>query len=411
MNQNEIRNLKTSASLKLDLIPPLAALYLGGLVNQPCFAAEPAVHDSSSRNTTSVHHQLSRIGAGVGASAQRSSNARTNEQVRQHRSAHAKARVDHVLNRLHVLGLRAATGGRVTTPAKATFQARLTNMSSVQHLVLTASRDSGKESQSPDAQSSGSTDSGQDKTAMQHSQAHGTAGSHQHDEKSKSDKGHKQGRGKEKEKKGFFHHLRRGGSSGEENDSNSNAGQSGNQGIGDGSNVSVNATATISELAESRREITLHNGTAFVAHEKPVTVKTDHGEIRIAPHSAVYLVSLDKSVGVYNIADHSDKDVVVVTHGKREIPIKAGEQVLLTEKDNFDKANPVPEIHSSRVKDLGADQHSKIFQAEFSPLSALDHASGFHDLINSKSKQDRQLAEHILKTAAVVLHLRASDSD
>lgn len=197
---------------------------------------------------------------------------------------------------------------------------------------------------------------------------------------------------------------------------NSGGPGSGNQGIGDGSNVSLNGGPNIAELNDKTnlvKTINLKQGDAFVAHSKLVHINTERGQIRIAPHSAVYVVSEGKSVAVYNIADKKANDVMIITSGKKAIPVKAGEQVVLADKESkeFDKANPVPEIHAQRTKELGEDLQNRIFNAEFSPISALDHAKGFQDLVNSKNKADQKLAEHILKTAAVVLSLRGSSSD
>lgn len=198
------------------------------------------------------------------------------------------------------------------------------------------------------------------------------------------------------------------------NDSNSGSGgveQGGNAGIGDGSGVSLNAPATISDLSSQMKTFTLRQGTAFIAHPRPIRIKTVQGNVIIAPHSAVYIVASGKSVAIHNIADHKANDVTLRLPSSKTIGIKSGQQILLTGQENqeYDKANPVPEIKASRTKEMGTDLETKIFNSEVSPIAVLDHAQGFHDLVNSKNKDDLALADHILKTAAIVLNLRSSD--
>ena len=406
--------MKTKSGLSIELA---FLLTISGLV-QPALAQDAG----SGVRVASPHNVNQFRPGGAAAAGTRSTNIRTPEQVRSTRQAHGKARLDHVHNRLFSTGLK--TGGTVTTPARATFQARLTNMSSVEHLVLTASHDNTRREHKKDKDESKSGDGNNsdshegDREQVAHNDTH-NEGSHfqpAHEEKRGQHESREKGRHEKREhrqkreKHGFFHRMRHG-QMPDTSDATGNGGQSANQGIGDGSNVGLNGPTTIDELNQEMRTITLHNGTAFVAHDKPVCVKTDHGEVRISPHTAVYVVSLDKSVGVYDIADRKDNDVVFITNGRKTVNIKAGEQILLTDKLNheFEKVNPAPEIHTSRLKELGTDMQTKIFHAEFSPLGALDHAAGFHDLVNSKDKADRALANHILKTAAVVMHLRSSD--
>ncbi len=188
----------------------------------------------------------------------------------------------------------------------------------------------------------------------------------------------------------------------------------GNAGVDDGTSVSLGKNPDISELKQSSsvKTLNLKHGDAFVAHNQSVQINTERGQINIAPHAAVYVVAEGNSVAVYNIADSNSKDVSITSSGKKQIAVRAGEQVVLSDKENkeFEKANPLPEIEAKRSRELGEDLQNRIFNAEFSPIAALDHAQGFQKLVNSTNKEDKKLADYILKTAAVVLNLRANSN-
>lgn len=308
------------------------------------------------------------------------------------RSAHGRARLDHTINRLSTFSLM--------QPAATFSGSRLPNLSNpgwrsqVDHLLIT-----------------------QETTKNEPSKGEPTKGDPTKNEPSKSEPiplavAHHEGpkrpererSGREANSRGVSH-MR-----GHRVRNEFGIAGSGNQGIGDGPSVNVSGDSTPDELKGNVRTFVLHNGTAFSAHNEPVRIKTDRGEVDIAGRSVVYVVSLGKSVAVYNIADHKSGDVTVKTPGQRRVTLKAGEQVLLADKESadFNKANPAPEIRSTRTKELGTEAGTKIFNAEFSPTAALDHAQRFQEMVNSKSKSDRAFVDHILKTAAIVLTLRAS---
>ncbi len=351
----------------------LASILISASLQQVCLAAvlETDTRSSTARPITT--------GSSVrinGSNTGRTSRVRTREQVRQHRSAHAHARLNHVFNHLST-----AHTGTIATHTQLARVTAIEPHAAYQSLVITANHHDDKKS-----------------------------GTHHKDKGEKKEDERKSERKSEK-RKGFFHRLRNRGAQEASNSGGAGPG-SGNQGIGDGSNVSYTATNNIGELKDGILHMTLDQGTAFVAHNRPVSLKTSRGEVKIASDSAVYVVAEGKSVSIYDIADRKDNDVAMVTLGNMKLEIKAGEQLLLADKDiDFEKANPVPEIKSTRMRELGFDGGTRIFHAEFSPLHALDHAKGFHELVNSKSPADQKLANHILKTAAVVLNLRAGDSD
>ncbi len=326
------------------------------------FAADLAAHsETRANNTVKPAGDMSK----VTNSSSSTHRARQPVEVTRSRTAHGHARNNHAINRLSISGAGVHMESTMSRPSNLSPGG---HGDSLQHIVVSAGHDESK--------------------------GKGEHNEHHSDKRDKSE--HKQASAKERHR-----HDKNG---------QANLPNSGNQGIGDGSNVSVN-TETVSDEVNGVKTIVLHEGTAFTAHEKPVNIKTDRGEVRIAPRSAVYVVSQGKSVAVYNIADHKDSDVVVVTPGSRKIQIKAGEQLLLTHKDNVDfaKAHPQPSIHSSHPKELGTENETRIFHAEFSPVQALSHADGFQSLVDSKNKTDKGIVDHILKTAAVVSTLRGSD--
>jgi hypothetical protein len=396
------------------------------------FAAGPVITGSNTRKTDTRIDTREKSKSTVTSSTH---HVRTHSEAKQHRSAHSKNRLDHTINKTMMIMRSPVTSVNVSRMPKIDTGSK--SSSDKQHFVITAGHDD-KDGESSDKEkapggqtvASRSGELGSRADDKSGSRADDKSGSRDNGKIAQGEKSSREDRKTERQNKrderraergarraerrgSFFSHFHHSKKNDVADSGNSGGPGSGNQGIGDGSNVSMNNAPTINELNNnpSIKTITLKQGDAFVAHNKTVHINTSRGQIRIAPHSAVYVVAEGKSVAVYNIADKKTSDVLLITSGKKALPVKAGEQVVLADKENkeFEKANPVPEIHAQRTKELGEDMENRIFNAEFSPLAALDHAAGFHDLVNSKNKEDRKLADQILKMAAIVLSLRASD--
>lgn len=292
--------------------------------------------------------------------------------VSRSRSAHGRARLDHVVNQLTTRGTLARTPATMRTNSgrqSDTLDTAEIAGGSVQHILISPS-------------------------TMKAESAH-------------KDKEHGSGHSRSQDKD---RDLAKGTRHGGHRHWDASVAQGGNQGIGDGPNVNVSGDSTPDELKSNVRTFVLHQGTAFSAHHEPVRIKVDRGEVSIGRNAVVYVVSDGKNIAVFNIADHRKGDVTVKTNRNKLVTLKAGEQVVLADKESaaFEKAKPVPEIKAERSKELGTDEETRIYHAEFSPTAALDHAQRFQDLVNSKSKSDKILVDHILKTAAIVLTLRAA---
>lgn len=412
------------------LISLAAALALGSQLQALAAGPTTTTTTSTKLGDTRIDSGSSRRSIDVNTARPINHHIRTQSEALKHRSAQQKNKFDHTINKTTMI---------MRSPLSTVHIGRMPKIdaggksSDKQHFVITAGHDDEK----GDGSEREKTGAGQTLASKAGGpgieREDGKSGSHRDGkiaqkekanaeerraerENRRDERRHKRESRREERRVSFLGHFRKTKNNNNKDGGDSGAPGSGNQGIGDGSNVSVNNAPTINELGDKNsaiKTITLKEGDAFVAHSKPVHIDTARGQVRIAPHTAVYVVSEGKSVAIYNIADKKASDVMIITSGKRAIPVRAGEQVVLAGKENkeFEKANPVPEIHAARAKELGEDMENRIFNAECSPIAVLDHAAGFRDLVNSKNSEDRKLADQILKMAAIVLSLRSADSN
>jgi hypothetical protein len=153
--------------------------------------------------------------------------------------------------------------------------------------------------------------------------------------------------------------------------------------------------------------IEMHPGTMLVAHSKPVTVHIPGGKVEIASNAAVYIVQNEKTTAIMSLTDSHDG---AVSFGKLEttgwnvkpIPIRAGQALIIgaADQQSLDSLGAsIPAGGSKQVNVAGLDS---VYVAPFSPVEALKNSRQFALLLKDTSKEKKAIADHILKTAAVM---------
>jgi hypothetical protein len=156
-------------------------------------------------------------------------------------------------------------------------------------------------------------------------------------------------------------------------------------------------------------ELELTQGSALIAHENHVRVKTALCDVHVSPNAAAYVISLAGSTAVFNLSDMRSGEVLVkVGLSMKEIRVPLGQQIVLTKnlKDDFEAANPDNLIAHRKSVSLGVIDGVDVFRAEFSFTSLLDNAEGFSDLCSSSIPSDKKIVSRLIKTAAIMLTLR-----
>lgn len=170
------------------------------------------------------------------------------------------------------------------------------------------------------------------------------------------------------------------------------------------------AQGNATDRAESQSvDLTLSQGSAFVAHENHVNIKTEFGQVHIAPHAAAYVLHLNSSVAVFNLSDLKSGQVSFkTTKGGRMLEVPVGQEIVVTNNlsADFEKANPDNAIAHRNVVPLGVADGVIAFRSEFSFTSLLDNAEGFAELVASNKARDKRIVKRLIKTAAIMVTLR-----
>ena len=173
------------------------------------------------------------------------------------------------------------------------------------------------------------------------------------------------------------------------------------------SDVSTFIDFTKSETASHK----LNKGAVLFAPTVDTNVETPHGTIRIDANSVVFVVSFKDGVAVYDI-DDAHKNAVSVTVAGREVKLAPGNHVLLTHNSvrTMDDINPAQCIGHRNLKEHNFNG-GKVFSSEFSIPNAIAAVMPIKQLFASKHPHTKQLANHLMKTVAIHMHLDQSGNE
>jgi hypothetical protein len=159
----------------------------------------------------------------------------------------------------------------------------------------------------------------------------------------------------------------------------------------------------VSQNVKGTRTMHLKRGTVVFAPTVNTVVSTEFGQVRIAAHSLVMMMSFRGGVAVYDL-DDTHRNAVSARVYNQEIPLGPGKHILITRDDvkSFEHVNPAQMMGYSNVTDYNVGGGLKVFAANFSIPSAMQNVLPLSQLVSSEHPQAKRVGSHLLKTAALV---------
>jgi hypothetical protein len=153
---------------------------------------------------------------------------------------------------------------------------------------------------------------------------------------------------------------------------------------------------------------TLHlkKGAVVFARATNTVVSTEFGQVKIAAHSLVLMISFRDGVAVYDL-DDQHKGAVTARVFNHEIPLGPGGHITIT-RDNvkhFESVNPVQMVGYTNVVDFNAGGGLKVFSAGFSVPSAMAAVLPLNQLLASKHPNAQKMGKRLMKTAALLTQM------
>ncbi len=161
--------------------------------------------------------------------------------------------------------------------------------------------------------------------------------------------------------------------------------------------------------------VDLTQGNALFAPSKDIIVLTNLGEISIGAGSFVCVLKPEPGVvAVYDLHDGKDKKVTVKTKGET-LSLVPGKQIILSNRSEkeleFEKINPARRIAYRKLESRNLPSGTKIYAGEFSIPSAMLYVKPLRTLLLSDKKEDRKLADCLLKNFVIMEDVFGSEGE
>lgn len=159
-------------------------------------------------------------------------------------------------------------------------------------------------------------------------------------------------------------------------------------------------------LVKHASKVPISSGIMLVVPLQDTVVEAPAGKVYIGAKATVLVAVTSAGFAVYDIDDRCKDSVVVESHGHR-LSLSPGRHAMITpyHKAEFAQVNAVESIaHRNVMTQLKNGLRAHV--SEFSLISAMDTVKPLRALVKCCHPQGKQAAAHMLKTAAVLLHLR-----
>jgi hypothetical protein len=153
---------------------------------------------------------------------------------------------------------------------------------------------------------------------------------------------------------------------------------------------------------------TLNRGSILLAPSTDRLIKTPSGEVRIKAKSLVLIMSFSHGLAVFNLDDICSGSVQV-SSGNENITLSPGRcLILLNSSTEFEQINPAQLVAYRCMNERLVSNGMKAVEAQFSLPTALNAIQPLRPLLVSKHPNAVRLANHLLKTTAIMMQLQAS---
>ncbi|MBX9668790.1 MAG: hypothetical protein K2X93_14280 [Candidatus Obscuribacterales bacterium] len=152
------------------------------------------------------------------------------------------------------------------------------------------------------------------------------------------------------------------------------------------------------------------HGQKLLAATRDTVMSTAHGVVRVSSGALVLIVANDKSLSVFDLHDRH-KDSVVVEHPGKSVSLAPGRHIHLSAHDpvDFAQVNPVESVLHRNVVKSSLSSGGCVFLSEFSMPSLISTVHPLNEVMQRRTKRSAKLANDLVKTSAILLHLSSSE--
>ncbi len=175
------------------------------------------------------------------------------------------------------------------------------------------------------------------------------------------------------------------------------------------SSGSIESSAGHKQPVAFKEQFDLENGSMVFYPSKDMTVSAGAATIHIAGGSVALVSVGEMKVSVYDLHD-SQRDGIVVQIDGVERSLSPGQHLTATidRIQSFSEVNPIEAIGHRTLSRQTLPTGKCLFSSEFAIPHALSAVNPIKTLLSTNGSEARKVALKLIKTAAVLIHLRDS---
>lgn len=174
-------------------------------------------------------------------------------------------------------------------------------------------------------------------------------------------------------------------------------------------NAKANAIRSSFETDNVPGSISLNEGAIVVASTMDRSINTPFGRVEIDKDSIVLVICNQDGLSVYDI-DDTHKRAVRVSAENKQLCLTPGRHVSISDKNSelFEDINPAFLIGHRNLNVQKVGQQHKVFTSEFSHATIFNAVEPLKELLSNPHGHTKQSTAHLLKTAAILMHLQGA---
>lgn len=163
---------------------------------------------------------------------------------------------------------------------------------------------------------------------------------------------------------------------------------------------------------ESTEKLDMKDGTALLVADRDMEIALKVGTLKLAEGSVVLISNTEKGAAVFDFHDPGKGKVALVI-GDKTVALSPGRHLHATShpSKDFAEVNGLDMIGHRRVSTNVITGGVTLHSSEFSTLSAMELIGPLKKVMASSHPEARKLAQQMIKTSAVLMHLGAGASE
>ncbi len=166
-------------------------------------------------------------------------------------------------------------------------------------------------------------------------------------------------------------------------------------------------TSANSQTGANSKTMQLRKGNVVIAPDQDTVIETSFGRVAVSAKSVALIMALPTGTSCIRSGRHSQRCRRNNHRSTKHVTLAPGRQAMITSHlvEGFEMINPAESFSYRNLTSKKLDCDLQAFTSEFSMTDAIGNVKQLKSLVSSRHPEAKRLANHLIKTAAIVSQL------